>query len=581
MTDSLIFGTTNIDTVSPTSNNTIFAGGGNDLIDLSQSSGNNRVYGGSGNDQIIANINDTIFGGDDDDQLFIGNGNNIISGGQGNDLFWLVENGNIPENQLTTITDFTLNTDKIIIDNVTGISSINDLTLVSQENGTLIKIGQENLAVLLGVNKDNLTNSDFVFENSPPILTANLANDTGVSNTDKNTYDPTITGNLIESNLASLKAKLNNNTIDLSLNNDGSFSVTKEKLTELNGGTLPDGSYNLQLIASDITGNTSEINVNFTLDTTGPNLTANLANDTGVSNTDKNTYDPTITGNLIESNLASLKAKLNNNTIDLSLNNDGSFSVTKEKLTELNGGTLPDGSYNLQLIASDITGNTSEINVNFTLDTIAPSLNITSPSIKLSNFTPDLSIENSPIDPTIVNLASKEWGIGNITGNVTNFTSINYQLNNGNPITITVNENGEFSEPLALQGLENTYPNLTITATDLAGNIITDNRNLGVILTTETGLGYLDVTVGNGASPTLENSVTVHYTGTFTNGEVFDSSRNRGQTSTFSMTGVISGFQEGIDSMNIGGRRILFIPSNLGYNDGTLRIFDVELFGIS
>ncbi len=793
MADLLIFGTTNSDTISPTtSNHSIFAGGDNDLIDLSQSSGNNRVYGGGGNDRLIASFNDHLFGGNGDDQLFTGNGGNLLSGGNGNDQFWLAENGIIPEYH-TTIPDFTSGIDKIIIDNVTGVSQLSDLTLIDQNGGTLIKIGEDNLAVLLGVNQDQLTDSNFVFktpaiianlasdtgvsntdgitfnatitgsligtnltslqatlndnnpvnvtlnedgsfiltseklaelnggtladgqynlkliavdnsgnnsevtveftldntipdlttnlandtgvsnedkitsdptitgsliesnldsfqatlnENNPvdvtlngdgsftldsaklmelnggnlpdgdyilelsvtdkvgfnagdtveftldttaPILTANLANDTGVSNEDKITNDATITGSLLESNVDSFQAKLNDhNPVDVTLNEDGSFTLDSAKLTEINDGILPDGSYTLQLIAVDKIDNNAEVTVSFTLDNTTPAITANLANDTGVSNEDQVTNDPTITGNLIESNLTSFKATLNtNNPVDISLNNDGSFSLTKEKLTEINGGTLPDGSYTLQLIAIDNSGNNSEVNVNFTLDTTAPTLTVTNPSFKLSTLTPDLSIENSPVDPTIVNLASKEWGLGNIEGQVTdtNLSSINYQLNNGNPLTITVNENGEFSQELALAGLANTYPNLTVTATDLAGNISTDNRILGVILTTETGLGYLDTTIGTGDSPdpnlTDKDDVTVHYTGTFTDGSVFDSSRDRGTPSTFSLNEVILGFKEGIDSMNVGGRRILFLPSNLGYNDGKVRIFDVELFGIS
>ncbi len=109
--------------------------------------------------------------------------------------------------------------------------------------------------------------------------------------------------------------------------------------------------------------------------------------------------------------------------------------------------------------------------------------------------------------------------------------------------------------------------------------------------TTPSGLKYEDVEVGNGASPQKGKRVTVHYTGTLTNGTKFDSSRDRGQPFQFTIGvgQVIKGWDEGVLSMKVGGKRKLMIPSALGYGargagglippNADLN-FDVELLGV-
>jgi peptidylprolyl isomerase len=110
-------------------------------------------------------------------------------------------------------------------------------------------------------------------------------------------------------------------------------------------------------------------------------------------------------------------------------------------------------------------------------------------------------------------------------------------------------------------------------------------------VTTPSGLKYQDTVVGSGPSPRQGQRVSVHYTGWLTNGSKFDSSRDRGQPFQFSLGQgeVIKGWDEGVASMKVGGRRKLTIPSNLGYGprgmppvippNATL-VFDVELLGI-
>lgn len=109
------------------------------------------------------------------------------------------------------------------------------------------------------------------------------------------------------------------------------------------------------------------------------------------------------------------------------------------------------------------------------------------------------------------------------------------------------------------------------------------------------GLRYTDQTVGTGASPKPGQAVSVHYTGWLdergAKGKKFDSSRDRGQPFSFPLGQgqVIKGWDEGVASMRVGGRRTLVIPADLGYGargaggaippNATL-IFDVELLGV-
>lgn len=116
-------------------------------------------------------------------------------------------------------------------------------------------------------------------------------------------------------------------------------------------------------------------------------------------------------------------------------------------------------------------------------------------------------------------------------------------------------------------------------------------RQKSEVETTASGLKFQDIKVGKGASPKPGQRVTVHYTGWLTNGKMFDSSKKRNRPYTFPIgqRRVIRGWDEGVMTMRIGGKRKLIIPHHLAYGvmgrppvippKATL-IFEVELLGI-
>ena len=108
--------------------------------------------------------------------------------------------------------------------------------------------------------------------------------------------------------------------------------------------------------------------------------------------------------------------------------------------------------------------------------------------------------------------------------------------------------------------------------------------------TTDSGLQYEILQEGDGASPIVTSSVTVHYVGTLVDGTEFDSSVRRGTPATFPLNRVIPGWTEGLQLMKEGAKYRFTIPPELGYGEGgvpgtipggSTLIFEVELITVN
>ena len=156
-----IFGTFGNDLMTiDKSNQLVFAGGGDDLIDAIASLGNNRLDGGKGNDTFILGQGDMMFGEDGNDRFFAkSSGGNVLTGGKGADQFWIAAS-EIPQ-ETNTITDFKIGEDVIGIAGSGG--DFNNLTFTQQNQDLSIGFDGSNLAVLEGIQASSLNADNFVF----------------------------------------------------------------------------------------------------------------------------------------------------------------------------------------------------------------------------------------------------------------------------------------------------------------------------------------------------------------------------------------------------------------------------------
>lgn len=129
----------------------------------------------------------------------------------------------------------------------------------------------------------------------------------------------------------------------------------------------------------------------------------------------------------------------------------------------------------------------------------------------------------------------------------------------------------------------------------LAGAVVaylisTRGTQAGAEVTTPSGLKIQDLRVGDGPSPQMGQTVSVHYIGRLENGTEFNNSYKMpgGKPVEFTLGQVIEGWNEGLQTMKVGGKRKLFIPSNLAYGPrgrpgippNSNLIFEIELLGI-
>jgi FKBP-type peptidyl-prolyl cis-trans isomerase FklB len=136
--------------------------------------------------------------------------------------------------------------------------------------------------------------------------------------------------------------------------------------------------------------------------------------------------------------------------------------------------------------------------------------------------------------------------------------------------------------------LQGTAANDAETNLAAAAVYLEKNRARTGVTTTASGLQYEVLRRGDGPKPTRTDRVEVHYHGTLTDGTVFDSSVERGQTIEFPVTGVIQGWIEALQLMSVGDKWRLYIPPALGYGPraagrippNSALIFEVELIAI-
>lgn len=125
-------------------------------------------------------------------------------------------------------------------------------------------------------------------------------------------------------------------------------------------------------------------------------------------------------------------------------------------------------------------------------------------------------------------------------------------------------------------------------ALEEGNKFLENNAEREGVVTTESGLQYEVLVLGDGPQPADTSMVEVHYHGTLIDGTVFDSSRDRGEPVTFPLNRVISGWTEGVQLMPEGSTYKFYIPPSLGYGErGTgpippnaVLVFEVQLLDI-
>ncbi len=180
------------------------------------------------------------------------------------------------------------------------------------------------------------------------------------------------------------------------------------------------------------------------------------------------------------------------------------------------------------------------------------------------------------------------------------YGEINYELlsqaiqaqHQGTDTALTMEE-AQQNLQAAQQELQAEQAKITSAKAEVAkqegAKFLKDNAVRGEVTVTDSGLQYEVLQAADGAKPTLEDTVTVHYVGTLLDGTEFDSSIARGEPASFPLKGVIPGWTEGLQLMNVGSKFKFAIPSELAYGErgagqaigpGATLIFEVELLEI-
>ncbi|NER35197.1 MAG: DUF4114 domain-containing protein [Oscillatoria sp. SIO1A7] len=236
----------------------------------------------------------------------------------------------------------------------TGEEQIADETGKFQFSGVALVLGENpfNLEVTDAAGNKTQTTSTITHGASKPVIVAALANDTGISDSDKITKDATIAGSVAdESPISKLVARFEGRPLHeiTDLISDGNFSLNLEKLEEIYGETLPDGTHTLSLQATDSNGNLSDkYELTFTLDSTAPTVIFGLAPDfdTPPDGDGITTISPVTLSGQTEAGAAVVLAETGTT---VTANDGGEFDFSQVEL-EL-------GSNSFSVQATDLAGN--------------------------------------------------------------------------------------------------------------------------------------------------------------------------------------------------------------------------------
>ena len=255
-----------------------------------------------------------------------------------------------------------------------------------------------------------------VVDSTPPALAAALQTDTGSLATDGITSNPSISGTVTDAvGVTVLQAALDPGVsptfsdILASVQAGGVFTLSRAQLDILAGGTLAQGAHTLRLVAKDAAGNTSTVNVAFTLDTQAPAVASfglAAASDTGTAGDLRTSANPvTLQGQAEVGALLTLRAAGNATVLgSATAAADGSFSFV--------GITLVLGNNNFELTAADAAGNSAQTTITVVReaasggDTAAPTL-----SAALQNDSGLLNNDGITSDPTISGSATDDTGV--------------------------------------------------------------------------------------------------------------------------------------------------------------------------
>ena len=239
------------------------------------------------------------------------------------------------------------------------------------------------------------------------------------------------------------------------------FTLSMARLAQLAGGSFADGVHTLDVEARDVNGSVSnDAAVRFVLDTTVAPPALALANDTGISNADRLTSDPTIQGGAADPNgIATLEAAFDLGTTPVfhditgTLAN-GTFRLSPADLAALLGSPLSDGNDQLLVRAHDDAGNVSTSETSFTLDRTPPDITVTSPAPGL------ITQQNVTIT-------------GQVTDDRSGVATLEEAVDGGTFTPLSIDTHGSFSltTALALDGSANGTHTVHLRSTDNAGNV--------------------------------------------------------------------------------------------------------------